>query len=246
MDLDIEGNSALVLASSSGLGKASAEALLEEGVDVVINGRDKEKLEEAVLDLERRGAGEIKGVVGDITKRKDIERLVENTVKYYDGMDHLVTCAGGPVSKSFTDTTDEDWYKNFDMLVMAVVWSVKGCLPYLKDGEGTIVNITSFSVKEAIPGLILSNSIRQSVIGLMKTISRELAPEVRSNAILPGYHRTERVDDLLEQRVIEGKISSKQEGEKEITEDIPLNRMGEPEELGKLVAFLSSPQSSYL
>jgi len=246
MRLDIEENSALVLASSSGLGKASARALAEEGVHVTINGRDEAKLKRSVEELNSRSKGEVQGIVGDITKEEDIRRLVEKTVKNQDGLDHLVTCAGGPPSKAFIDTDDRDWYGSFDLLVMSVVRSVRESVEYLKKGEGTIVNITSMSVKEAIPNLVLSNSVRMSVIGLMKTLSKELGPEIRANSVLPGPHKTGRIKDLIEEELERGNIRSYDEGLERWTEDIPLNRLGKPSELGELVAFLSSPKSNFI
>ncbi len=161
-------------------------------------------------------------------------------------MDHLVTCAGGPPSKAFLDTDDEDWYESFDLLVMSVVRSVRESVEYLKKGEGTIVNITSISVKEAIPNLVLSNSVRMSVIGLMKTLSKEFGPEIRANSVLPGPHKTSRIKGLIEEELERGNIESYDEGLKRWTEDIPLNRLGKPIELGELVAFLSSPRSSFI
>ena len=246
MRLDIEENSALVLASSSGLGKASARALAEEGVHVTINGRDEAKLKRSVEELNSRSKGEVQGIVGDITKEEDIRRLVEKTVKNQDGLDHLVTCAGGPPSKAFIDTDDRDWYGSFDLLVMSVVRSVRESVEYLKKGEGTIVNITSMSVKEAIPNLVLSNSVRMSVIGLMKTLSKELGPEIRANSVLPGPHKTGRIKDLIEEELERGNIRSYDEGLERWTEDIPLNRLGKPSELGELVAFLSSSKSNFI
>lgn len=246
MDLELEGDSALVLASSSGLGKASAEALASEGAQVMINGRNEEKLKEVVKELNVSTEGEVHGVAGDITKKDDVSRIVEQTVEEQDGLDHLVTCAGGPPSKAFMDTDDQDWYESFDLLVMSVVWSARESYKYLKDGEGTIVNITSMSVKEAVPDLVLSNSVRMSVIGLMKTLSKELGPGIRANSVLPGPHQTGRIKELIEDDMERGAISSFEEGMEQWIEDIPLDRIGDPIELGELVAFLSSPKSSFI
>ena len=167
MDLGIEGNSALVLASSSGLGKASATALAKEGVNVVINGREGSKLDEAKSEIEKVAKGRVIAQQGDITDHQDIKKLVEVTVDEFGGMDHLVTCAGGPPSKPFLETSDEEWYRSFDLLVMSVVRVVRESVEYLKEsGSGTIVNITSISVKEALESLVLSNSVRMAVICL--------------------------------------------------------------------------------
>jgi 3-oxoacyl-[acyl-carrier protein] reductase len=246
MSLDVADDVALVTASSSGLGRASAAVLAEENANVVLNGRDEDRLDEAVADLDALGDGSVVGVAGDLTQREDIEALVTATVEEFGGLDHLVTSAGGPPSGPFMGTDDEDWYHAFDLLVMSVVRLVREAAPHLQDGGGTIVNITSRSVKEAIDSLVLSNAVRMSVIGLEKTLSQELAPEVRANAVLPGPHETSRIEELVEQSVERGEYDSYEEGLAARAEGIPLERIGDPRELGEVVAFLCSPRSSYL
>lgn len=247
MDLDLEGTTALVTASSSGLGKASARALAREGANVVLNGRDEEALAEAVDELATIGDGDVVGVQGDLTEAEDIEHLVERTVEEFGGIDTLVTSAGGPPSGPFEETTDEDWYQAFDLLVMSAVRTVRAAAPHLKESDhGTMTFITSRSVKEAIDSLVLSNSVRMAVIGLEKTLSQELAPEVRSNAVLPGPHETSRIEDLVEQAVERGEYEDYEEGVADWGDGIPVGRIGDPMELGDAVAFLSSPKSSYI
>jgi 3-oxoacyl-[acyl-carrier protein] reductase len=246
MDLQIEGNAALVTASSSGLGKASAKALAREGANVVINGRDEDRLEEAREEIKEVATGEIIAQPGDLTDPEDITALVETTVEEFGGFDHLVTSAGGPPSGPFLDTQEEDWYHAYDLLVMSVVRLVKEAAPHLQDSGGTIVTITSRSVKEAIDSLVLSNSVRMSVIGLEKTISQELAPEVRANAVLPGPHETARIQELVDQAVERGDYDSYEEGLADWSDGIPVERIGDPIELGDTVAFLSSPLSGFI
>lgn len=246
MDLGIDGNAALVTASSSGLGKASATALAREGANVVINGRDRDRLETAVEEIREVATGEVVGQPGDLTDEDDIERLVEQTVNEFGGIDHLVTSAGGPPSGPFLDTSDEDWYEAYELLVMSVVRLVRETEPYLRDSGGTIVTITSRSVKEAIDSLVLSNSVRMSVIGLEKTLSTELAPEVRVNSVLPGTHETPRIQELIEQGVERGEFDSYEEGIDVRGQDNPLERIGDPMELGDTVSFLCSPRSGFI
>lgn len=247
MDLGIAGNTALVTASSSGLGKASALALAREGVNVVINGRDADKLEAARTEIAAEARGTVLAHPADLTDPDAIEGLVEATLDAFGGLDHLVTSAGGPPSGSFLDTGDADWYEAYDLLVMSVVRLVRHCAPHLKaDGGGTIVTITSRSVKEAIDALVLSNSVRMSVIGLEKTLSKELAPEVRANAVLPGAHETARIRELIEQAMDRGDYDSYEEGLADWGAGNPLERIGDPMELGHTVAFLSSPLSGYI
>lgn len=248
MELGIEGNAALVTASSSGLGKASAEALARNGANVVVNGRDEERLSEGVEEVRAVAADgvEVIGVAADISEEGEPARLVERTVEEFGGLDHLVTSAGGPPSGPFLETEDKDWYEAFDLLVMSVVRLVREAEPHLREGGGTVVNITSRSVKEALDSLVLSNSVRMSVVGLEKTLSKELAPEVRANTVLPGPHETSRIQELVEQGVERGDYEDYDDGMDDWSDGIPLERVGDPRELGDTVAFLSSERASYI
>lgn len=246
MDLDIDGNAALVTASSSGLGKASAQALAREGANVVINGRDEDRLAAAATELSEVGSGEIVTQAGDLTDPDDITALVDQTVDAFGGLDHLVTSAGGPPSGPFLDIPESEWYEAYDLLVMSVVRLMHAAAEPLQDGGGTVVTITSRSVKEAIDSLVLSNAVRMGVIGLEKTLSNELAPDVRANAVLPGSHETARIRELIEQGVQRGDYDSYEQGLAERGSGNPLGRIGDPMELGNTVAFLSSPQSGYI
>lgn len=247
MDLQLANNAALVTASSAGLGKASAKALAREDANVVINGRDEDKLATTQTELEAVGAGDIVAVQGDITDPAVATELVETTVTEFGGLDHLVTSAGGPPSGAFLDLPEEEWQDAFELLVMSVVRLIHESADQLQaNGGGTIVNITSRSVKEAIGSLVLSNSVRMAVIGLEKTLSRELAPDIRVNAVLPGPHETDRVSDLIDQAVERGEYDSYEDGLQSRGESVPLGRIGDPIELGDTVAFLSSPRSGFI
>ncbi|MFC5134191.1 MULTISPECIES: SDR family oxidoreductase [Haloferacaceae] len=249
MDLDIDGNVALTTASSDGLGNAAATALAREGANVVINGRDEDRLEAAAEELREEAAGDarVHPVQGDLTDEDDVVGLVDETLEEFGRLDHLVTSAGGPPSGPFLETDEEDWYHAYDLLVMSVVRLCREAADPLQEGDGgTIVNVTSRSVKEAIDGLVLSNSVRMSVIGLEKTLSKELAPDVRANAVLPGPHETSRIEDLVTQAVERGEYDTYEEGLAAWGEGIPVERIGDPMELGNTVAFLSSPKAGYI
>lgn len=247
MDLQIDGNTALVTASSSGLGRASAKALAREGVDVVINGRDEAKLKQAAEDIRQQARGDVQAIAGSITEPETIERLVEGTVDTFGELDHLVTSSGGPPSGAFLDTDDSDWHDAYELLVMSVVRLAREAESHLRqDGGGTIVTITSRSVKEALDSLVLSNAVRMGVIGLGKTLSREFAPEVRVNSVLPGPHETPRIRELIETKVERGEYENYDAGMSTWSDDVPLERIGRPMELGNTVAFLSSPLSGFI
>ena len=246
MDLELEGNAALVVASSSGLGKAAARSLLAEGANVVINGRDEDRLAEAKADLEADAKGEVVAQSGDLTDADDIEALVQRTVDEFGGIDHLVTSTGGPPRLQFPETEDDDWYHAFDLLVMSVVRLVRESAEHLRaDGGGSIVMITSRSVKEPSTSNVLSGSVRTSVTGLGKILSRELAPDVRVNSVMPRSIETKRVTAAWDAAIERGEIDSYEEGRAARAETTPLRRVGDPAELGDFVATLLSPRAGY-
>jgi len=246
MDLELEGNAALTIASTSGLGLASATSLAAEGADVAVCGRSAEKLEDAREQLEDAGDGRALAIQADITDPDEVEAYVAEVADTFGGIDHVVTSAGGPPSGPFLDTTERDWYTAYDTLVMSVVWTTRQAYPHLAASEaGSIVTITSRSVIEAIDDLVLSNAVRRAVIGLVQTQAREFAPEVRVNAVLPGAHATDRLRELVEDAVERGEYPDVETGLAEWS-DAPLERVGEPRELGDVVAFLSSPRASYV
>jgi NAD(P)-dependent dehydrogenase (short-subunit alcohol dehydrogenase family) len=241
MDATLDGRAALVTAGSAGLGRASALELAAAGADVAVCGRTAAHLDDTREALRATGNGDVLAVEADITDKGAVEGFVDRTVDEFDRLDHVVTSAGGPPSGP----------RAYDLLVMSAVRTTRAAYPHLAeaadDGSAsTVVNITSRSVQEVIDGLVLSNSVRRAVIGLMKTQAREFAPEIRVNAVLPGAHETDRIGDLIEQSVERGAFADYDEGRAEWSEGIPLERMGRPEELGEAVAWLSSPASSYV
>lgn len=246
MDLQLDGSAVLCTAATSGLGRASAEALAREGADVAVCGTTAAHVDETRESLRAIGTGDVLAVEADITDPDEVQALVEQTVDQFGGLDHLVTSAGGPSSGSFAETTERDWYHAYDMLVMSYVWTTRAARPYLADGGGSIVAITSRSVQEVLDDLVLSNSVRRAVIGLVKTQAREFAPDIRVNAVLPGAHETARIEELIEDAVDRGEFADYEEGRADWGEDVPLGRIGKPEELGDVVTFLASERASYV
>jgi NAD(P)-dependent dehydrogenase (short-subunit alcohol dehydrogenase family) len=212
-----------------------------------VNGRDEERLEAAVEEIRSVADGEVVGQTADLTDADDVSMLVQRAVDEFGGLDHLVTNAGGPPSKPFKETTDEEWYDAYDLLVMSVVRLVRESVDHLEASDsGSIVHSTSHTVKEGIDGLVLSNSVRMAVIGLEKTLSRELAPDVRVNSVMPGAHQTDRMEYLIENAVERGEFDSYDASYDSWTEDIPMGDLGSPEEFGNLVAFLLSDRASFI
>lgn len=246
MDLGVDGDTALVTASSSGLGFASASALAAAGANVVICGRTPERLAAAESELADT-PGEVLAVETDLTAPAEVEALVDATVDGFGGIDHVVTSAGGVPPGSFEDTDDQAWYGAYDTLVMSVVWTLRAARPHLaKSPKGTVTAITSTSVAEPIENLILSNAVRRGVIGVIKSVARDWAPSIRANAVLPGAHETARIENLIEAGIERGDYEDYQAGLDDWASAIPLDRIGDPTGFGQVVAFLASEPASFV
>jgi NAD(P)-dependent dehydrogenase (short-subunit alcohol dehydrogenase family) len=247
MDLDLTESAVLCTAATSGLGLASARAFAREGADVAVCGRTAAHIDDARETLRAEGSGDVLAVEADITDPDHVAAFVEETAEAFGGIDHVVTSAGGPPSGPFGEMADRDWYGAYDMLVMSAVWTLRAAEPHLRESEaGTLVAITSRTVREVKEGLLLSNAVRRAVVGLVKTVSREMAPDIRANAVLPGAHETSRIEELIEAAVERGEVADYDAGYRDWAADVPLDRIGDPEELGDVVAFLSSPRASYV
>lgn len=246
MELNLTGKTALVVASSQGLGFAIAERLVREGANVMITGRVEEKLKRKVQELESFGTGKAAYQKTDITNVDDINRLVGTTADTFGGIDILVNNAGGPPAGSFEDLSDEHWQAAFELNLLSYVRLIRAALPYLKQQGGKILNIASSSIKEPIPGLILSNTFRTGIVGLSKTLASEFAPyNILINTIAPGRIATDRVRHL--DQVNADKLGVDRETiELQAKAGIPLKRYGSPEEFANVAAFLLSDANSYM
>jgi 3-oxoacyl-[acyl-carrier protein] reductase len=246
MEMNLTGKTALVVASSQGLGKAIAEQLVLEGANVMITSRNEEKLKEVAQQLQSYNKGKVAYVQADITKKEDIQNLIQKTVETFHSIDLLVNNAGGPPAGTFETISDEDWYKAFELNLLSYIRIIRQALPYLKKNGGKIVNIASSSIKEPIPGLLLSNTFRTGIVGLTKTLAQEFAPyNILINTVAPGRIATERVA-FLDQLNAEKLGISKEEMEQRVKSTIPLGRYGTPEEFAKVVTFLLSDANSYM
>lgn len=180
-------------------------ALVREGADVVINGRDEGRLCDAWEEIADAGPGTVIAQPGDLPDMEDIAALVDRPVREFGGRDHLVTSAGGPPSGRFLDTHDEDWYQTFDFLMMSVVPLVREATPHLKAGRRRRDREHHIGKRqEAMPSIVLSNAVRRSVLGLERTISKEFAPDVRANVVLPSSIEPDRVRSFIGDAVDRG------------------------------------------
>jgi 3-oxoacyl-[acyl-carrier protein] reductase len=247
MDLKLKGKKAFLAGSSRGIGFAAAKILAEEGCMVIINGRDEKRLKDSAKVLQNETGAEIHYLVGDVSTTDGALDMINKAAEIMDGLDLLVTNTGGPPSGKFEDHSEEVWQNATNLVFLSHVRLIQAALPYLKESNSaSVVTITSYSVKQPIPNLILSNSIRAATIGLTKSLALELGPNgIRFNSILPGWTRTERVQEIFEFRAEQSGLTVEEEIEK-ITAECPLGRMASPDEIGRSAAFLLSPASSYI
>ena len=247
MDLGLRGKVAAVAAASQGLGKAVAWELAREGARVAICGRRPDILRTAVDDLRGSTHGDVHGIVADIARGSDAARFIDESAQHFGGLDILVLNAGGPPAGAFESLSNGEWSSVHDLILMSAVHLVRAAIPHLRSrGGGRIVAMTSISVKQPIDNLLLSNSYRMAVIGLVKTLARELAKDkILVNAVCPGYIGTDRLLDLIESRARTTRKTVPEEREA-MAREAPLGRLGTPEEVAALVAFLSSARASFI
>lgn len=247
MKLDIEGKVALVVASSKGIGRACGMALAMEGVKLVICARDKDALTLTKDEIYSATGAEILAISADLSDANDIEMVLEETLIHFGNLHILVTNSGGPQPGQFLELNDADWEEALQLLLMSNVRLIRAALPQMRKNQwGRIINITSIAVREPIENLILSNAIRASVHGVAKTLSREMGCDgITINNIMPGYINTARMQEIVTNRA---RLSGQSEAEiiSASTSNIPVRRVGFPEEIGHLVAFLASEKASYI
>lgn len=247
MDLGLKGKVVLVTAASKGLGRASALEFAREGARLLIASRNGEELEKTAEEIRQATGGEVHACATDVSKREDIERLYAVLQETYGSLDVLVTNAGGPPAGKFDDFDDAAWEAAFQLNLMSVIRLIRGALPYMRqNGGGRIVNVASTSIKEPIVGLLLSNTIRSGAQALMKTLSQELAGDnILVNTVSPGRIATDRIIQLDNLRA-EATGTTEEEVQRQFEAAIPLGRYGQPEEFGKMVAFLGSGANTYV
>jgi len=247
MDLKLKGKNAFVAGASRGLGYAVAHGLLMEGARVVINGRNISNLETAANKLRSDTGGEVVSLAGDLTDPVIPAQLIKSVIEAFGSLDLLVTNAGGPPAGQFETIEDTIWQKAIDLSLMSHVRLIRAALPYLKDSlAASVLTITSYSVKQPIPNLILSNSIRAATVGLTKTLALEIGNYgIRFNSILPGWTETERVTELMTTRAAQNGTSVEEEISRQSKES-PFGRMATSEEFANAAVFLLSPAASYI
>lgn len=235
MELGLRNRVALVAASSQGLGKSVALGLAQEGAKVAICARNGEALERTREQIHAETGGEVFAQVADVTDEQQVQQLVQAVEQRFGRIDICVANAGGPPMKSFLDTTSTDWRQAVELNLLSTVCLAHHVLPGMRERRwGRLITVTSVAVKQPLEGLVLSNSVRSAVSGLVKTLANEYGPfNVLVNNVCPGYTATARVKSL--------KLD-----EKQLASQIPLRRLGKPEEFADVVVFLCSDRASYV
>ena len=238
MELGLKGKKAFVMASSKGLGRGVALEMAMEGVQVALCGRNEKSLIAAQQFIQEASGLEVVYTIGDVRSREDRARMWNEVTNALGSIDILVTNSGGPPAGGFEDHDLDTWQETYQLLLESTVDMIQRASPNMKaNGWGRIITISSQAIKQPVPGLILSNAVRSSLLGLVKTLSQEFGPHgVTVNNVLPGYTKTDRLHDLLEANP---KL-------KNAVNDVPLRRFAEVEEFAAAVTFLCSERASYI
>lgn len=246
MDLGLKGRVAFVAAASRGLGRAIAEALAAEGVNIACCARSPE-IRARAADLEQRFGVQALGVVADVSVPAEVDQAMHDALERFGNIDILVTNAGGPTPGPFESHTRDAWRRAVELNLDSVVNLTRAALPGMKERRwGRILNVTSIAVKQPVDGLILSNSVRAAVTGFARSLANEVAPfNITVNNLMPGYTRTERLETLAA-ATSNAKGISRADAFAAWETQIPMGRLGEPREFAALAAFLASEQAGYI
>jgi 3-oxoacyl-[acyl-carrier protein] reductase len=243
MDLGIKGKTALVTAASKGMGKACALIFGSEGARVAMCARTESELRAAADEVRAKTGAEVLAMPADVTRAADVKALVAKAVETFGGVDILVANSGGPPRGNFDEVSDEQWVKAFEIAHLSVVRLIREVLPSMRSrGWGRILTIQSISVKQPVEGLLLSNGVRPAVAGLVKTLAPELGKHnITINSVLPGRIMTDRFLSGAKQAGLptEAYVAK-------ASSEIPLRRIGTPEEFANVVVFLASERASYV
>jgi len=242
MDLKLTNKVAIVLAASKGLGKAIATALSAEGAKVVIGSRDMVELDKTAEKIQKLTGNEVVAIPVDVSDGEQVKNFIQNAATIFGRIDILLNNAGGPPFDKFENFDDDAWQKAFDLTLLSFARTSRLALPHMrKAGSGRIINIISGSVKSVLPNSVLSTSMRMGVVGMAKLMADEFGPyKITVNNVAPGMILTDRLKHTLP------KGADPDQALKERAKNIPLGRIGKPEELAALVTFLASEQAAYI
>lgn len=247
MNLGLKDRVALVAGASSGLGKAVALALAQEGAKVSLCSRSQRRARAAAREISARTGAEVMAYAADVRNEKACRGWIADAAKKWGRIDILINNAGGPPEGDFEKVTETDWNRGFELNFLSAVRLSRIAIPHMKKRRwGRIVFIASISAKQPIEGLAISNALRTGILGLSKTLSQELGPQnILVNAVCPGYTKTDRLEDLARSRAAKTKVPL-EKIYKQWAQSIPLKRLAAPEEIAQAVVYLASEKASYI
>jgi 3-oxoacyl-[acyl-carrier protein] reductase len=236
-----------VAASSQGLGRAAAFALAAEGAHVALCARGREALERTAVTIRERFKVRVHAQTLDVCDSRAVEHFVKSVDELFGRIDVCVTNAGGPPAKWFLETTDDDWGAAFLLNLRSTAVLARAVIPYMQRNRwGRIVTISSITVRQPQPQLVLSNAVRAGVMGLVRTLANEFGKHgILVNNVAPGYTATERLKELSARRALDSH-QSEEEVERAWIEQIPLQRLGKPEEVADVIVWLASERASFV
>jgi 3-oxoacyl-[acyl-carrier protein] reductase len=247
METGLRDRVAIIAASSQGIGFATAQAFAAEGARVAMCARNPETLKAAAGKIRQQHKAEVFAEPLDVTDSEAVHRFVESVVSRFGSADICVTNAGGPPAKGFLSTTTQDWQKAIDQNLMSTIYFAREVIPHMqKKRWGRIITITSITTKQPVSDLILSNSVRAAVVGLVKSLANEFGKDgILVNNVGPGFTATDRLKELAKAR-----SAASGKSEKEIFDgwavDSPLKRIGEPREVAETILWLASERASFI
>jgi len=247
METGLRGKTVLITGASQGMGRATAEAFAAEGARLAMCARTQKTLEAAQAEISRRHKTEVMVEALDVTDADKLRRFVAAAAEHFGGIDVAVANAGGPPAKNFLSLTPDDWRKAVDVNFLSVVTLAREVIPHMQRKRwGRFITITSTSVRQPIPDLLLSNSVRPAVVGLIKSLAIEFGKDgLTFNNIAPGYTATERLSELSKVRALAAGTSEEQIRER-WAQEIPLRRLGEPQEIADAIIWLASDRAAYV
>lgn len=242
MDLKLNNKVAVVLAASKGLGRAIATTLSAEGAKVIIGSRNADELNKTAAEIQQLTGNEVVAIPVDVSQSDDREKFITEAAAKFGRIDILLNNAGGPPFDKFENFDEQAWQKAFDLNLLSVAHLSRLALPHLKQsGNGRIINIVSGSVKSVLANSVLSTSMRMGIVGMAKLMADEFGPyHITVNNVAPGLILTDRIKDTVPAG------ADPETALKEKAKSIPLGRIGKPEELSAVVAFLASEQAAYV
>ena len=247
METGLKGRVAIVTGASSGMGRATAAAFAAEGTKVAMCARTEKTVSAAAAEIKASYKADVLAQVLDVTDPVGVKSFVAAVAERFGGVDICVANAGGPPAKNFLSTSLEEWQKAVATNFLSAVYLAREVVPHMQRKQwGRFVTITSTSVRQAIPDLVLSNAVRPSVVGLVKSLAGEFGKDgILVNNIAPGYTETERLSELSKVRALAAGVSP-EEIKSRWAGEIPLRRLGKPQEVADAIVWLASDRASYI